>query len=262
MSQNPYSPNAFGTEIVEPPRTSLSAIGSLVTALLCCIPGAGILATLLGAFAIVRIGSSGGRKSGKFLAIAGIVIGLLVTAIWLGMIIGAVSIVKNFNTNIITPMTATFEQLGTGDKSGLTSLIDSKVLPADARAQADRFWAEVTAKHGQFKSFKPKEFGLQINPPQRSTSGSGKELAPLPLPAVFANGNATVIFMLDPDKALSVFLGQAPISGIIQNIEVHGTDGSVIQLLPSKPATPALPAPSAPTPPAKPETPAKPAGGA
>jgi len=89
MTQNPYTEATAGADVFpEAERTSVMAILSLVCSLICCIPGLGLLGTLLGVFAMIGIGGSRGRVGGKGLAITGIIIGLLVTVIWVGAVIG------------------------------------------------------------------------------------------------------------------------------------------------------------------------------
>lgn len=84
MSQNPYADP--GADVFpEAERTSVMAILSLVCSIICCIPGLGVLGVLLGVFSLIGIGGSGGRVRGKGLAIAGIILGLLATTLWVGM---------------------------------------------------------------------------------------------------------------------------------------------------------------------------------
>jgi hypothetical protein len=92
MSQNPYAAYNEPTDSVAQARTSVAAILSLVCSLICCIPGLGAVAAVLGGVALLRISGSNGRRSGVGLAIAGIVIGLLVTMGWGFFAIGAMSV--------------------------------------------------------------------------------------------------------------------------------------------------------------------------
>lgn len=64
----------------EPQGTSGMAIASLVCSLIACCPLITILGPVLGAVALVQIGSPPRRK-GKMIAIAGIIIGLITTVI-------------------------------------------------------------------------------------------------------------------------------------------------------------------------------------
>ncbi len=248
MSQNPYSPDAFNTSsIIEAPRTSLSAIASLVKSLICCIPGAGILATLFGAISIVRISSSNGRKCGRMLAFAGIVIGLLVTAIQVAVLIGAVQVIKNVNTNIITPMKTAFTQLEQGQLDGFQALLDPKVLPADAQGQTKRFWAEVTAEMGAFQGLPEQGFQFQQRPVK-----PGDLTITYDFPAKFANGIAQMELTVDPQRIGDVAFGKSTINGMIQNIAFRTPSGKIISLIPPTPTTPTTPATTTPPTPSNP----------
>jgi len=66
-----------------PERTSVMAILSLVLGVV-CVPGFGVLAVLLAVLAFLGIGASKGRVGGKGLAIAGLLLGLLFTGVWIG----------------------------------------------------------------------------------------------------------------------------------------------------------------------------------
>ncbi len=249
MAQNPFGPQNYESQlVVEAPRTSISAIASLVLSLICCIPGFGILATLLGAFAVVRIGSSAGRKSGRFLALAGIIIGLLGTAVQVGLIIGAVQVARKFTSNIINPMNTAFVQLTQGDHTGLSALVDPTVLPAGDKSQMDRFLAEATAKLGAFQGFPVQGFQFQSQGPSNNTPIT-PGLTPIPLPVNFANGDALMFLLVDPKLFLSIMLGNTPLAGSVKNMIITTQDGTTIYLIPPT-GTPTLP--TQPTPPSPP----------
>lgn len=67
---------------------SVLAILSLVFSVICCLPGLSSIGSVLGVFALIGIAKSGGRVRGTGLAIAGIIIGLLVSIGWIGLAIG------------------------------------------------------------------------------------------------------------------------------------------------------------------------------
>lgn len=107
MSQNPYASFNQGNMPIEPPKTSILAILSLVSSLICCIPGLGVLGALLGTVAVFRISGSGGRKSGTGIAITGIVVGIIVTVVWVFLVMGAASMAQQFTgvvSRIYTPL--------------------------------------------------------------------------------------------------------------------------------------------------------------
>ena len=67
-------------DIPQDRKTSGIAIASLVCSLICCIPVTTILGILLGVGAMVSIGSNP-EKKGKGLAITGIILGAVFTAL-------------------------------------------------------------------------------------------------------------------------------------------------------------------------------------
>ena len=98
MSQVP-SHFQTGDTTLEPsevPPFSLAAITSLVFSLLFCIPGLAILGLLTGIIGIFT--TSGGARRGRGLAITGVVLSLLVGAVWL---FGIFTTVPWFMTRVV-----------------------------------------------------------------------------------------------------------------------------------------------------------------
>lgn len=95
MASNPYAsdagfePYSDDNELHTPERTSLLAVFSLVCAIPCCIPGAGVLAAALGGVSLGVIRNARGRLSGRPAAIAAIFIGIFITVVQAAIIIGA-----------------------------------------------------------------------------------------------------------------------------------------------------------------------------
>ena len=85
--QNPYANDGMSggyDEYAGPERTSALAVLSLILSLACCIPGLGLLGAGLGVGALIGISGSRGRVGGKGLAVAGIIVGILVSVAWVG----------------------------------------------------------------------------------------------------------------------------------------------------------------------------------
>lgn len=100
---NPYgggsggsSFNAPGAGGFEQPKTDGVSIASLVLGLLCCAP----VGLILGFVGISR--TKGGKRKGRGLAIAGVVLGLLGLLAWIGVGIAAVAGVAWFDS-LVTP---------------------------------------------------------------------------------------------------------------------------------------------------------------
>ena len=87
MTRNPYAHPIDEPEeqLVEAaPRVSIMALLSIVLSAICCIPGLGLLGSIFGGASLVAIRRSGGRLKGRGMAITGLVLGLVITIVWLG----------------------------------------------------------------------------------------------------------------------------------------------------------------------------------
>ena len=88
MEHNPYAGDGDAGIYTEPERTSIAAVLSLISSLICCLPAVPLLGIVLGALALIGIGRSNGRVGGRGLAVAGIVLGILFTVAQIGIGIG------------------------------------------------------------------------------------------------------------------------------------------------------------------------------
>ena len=90
MSQVPahFETSVSDADPANKPPFSVAAITSLVFSLLFCIPGLAILGLLCGIFGIFA--TSGGARRGRGLAISGVLISLLVAALYVGVTITTV----------------------------------------------------------------------------------------------------------------------------------------------------------------------------
>ncbi len=87
--QSPYENQSDVKLYQEPERTSIMAILSMVFGIGgCCLGITSIPAILLGVFGLVGISRSKGRVGGTGFGIAGILIGLLTLALWVGLVFG------------------------------------------------------------------------------------------------------------------------------------------------------------------------------
>lgn len=202
MSQTQFS--AFpGNEVVVEERTSIMAIVSLVLALICFVPGLGVLAAILGIAALFMIGGSRGRVGGKGLAISGLIIGLLVSALWIGFAIGASKFYKMAVETVAKPGAEVVAAAGSGDFEAARKIL----VPATANALTDedfkRFRAEYEAELGAFKGLPdgPMQY-LQhygaLGPLMQRFQGRQDVV---PLPGLFDNGPGLLVVELDQSAA-------------------------------------------------------------
>ncbi len=197
MTQNPYAEG--GADIFpETERTSIMAILSLVCSLICCIPGLGLLGTMLGVFSLIGIGGSRGRVGGKGLAIAGIILGLLVTIIWVGIVIG-LGMVGGQMDKMASPVFRHIE----ADEFDEARLV--LISPAADLTDAE-FIAFRTAYHDSMGVYIGvptnliKFFSAYANPDVGPQMQSHQGPGVLPVPAEFDNGLALLALEFDPQN--------------------------------------------------------------
>lgn len=132
-------------------RTSVLAIFALVFSLL-CIPPTGALAIIFGGAAIMFISGSRGRLGGLGMAIAGVLIGLVTTVLWLFVIIGASQFMSAFSGAFVAPTSNMMKALESGDYAGARQNFDSTLDTAVTDKQLGEFVAAYQAEVGSFQS--------------------------------------------------------------------------------------------------------------
>lgn len=265
MAHDPYSATAdFGEHDADsgPARTSGLAVASLVCSLICCIPGLSSIGALLGVFSLINIGKSDGRLGGRGLAIAGIVVGVILSVLWIIAAAAYQSASAQYTSfgQVITHIDNNeFDQA-----RGLLSQSTKPFATDEALIEfRDRYQAE-TGPHTKWPT------GLidgivKIFPLMADQQGSQPTMPyqkTMPVPGEFVNGNHLVWFALNPPE-LDVS-GARP---AILNFAIQRADGDLIWLVdpdvlrsgpPAPPAgtdgTVGTEAPDEDAPPAEPET--------
>lgn len=201
MTQNPYAGSDFNDAISEPPRTSVMAILSLVTSLIgCCLP-IGILGMLLGIFGLMGIGKSQGRVSGKGLAISGIIVGLLTTALWIG---AYVAVQKGLG--VYSKMTGeVIMAIETGDYASARAAMSQNATITDEQFDAfregyrDGLGSYIRTPEG-FIELVQSFADPTIGPQMKSHQGRNDMI---PITGFFDSGNALLLFFIDPQQTTS-----------------------------------------------------------
>lgn len=267
MSQmsNPYTALQRDDIILER-KVSVMAIVALVVALLgllvCIIPGLAGLGALLGVASLVIISQSDGRVSGRGLAIASIVIGLMVTVFQISIAIGVRQAMAQANTAFFGPMSGIVTEAEKKDLAKIQSLFTKPAADRITQAHVDAFADGVYAELGAFKGVPGGIVPLirgytQLGPTmQQIQQGSGDVI---PVPVEFEKGLALLAVQVDqtgrnrPGPAM-----QVPII----NAKIITTSGKGFLLYPgdtgadaSKASTPFPPRPPVPDAPA--DTPAE-----
>lgn len=181
-------------------RTSALAISSLIFSLACCIPGAGLLGVVLGGAGLLAIGRSNGRLSGSGFAATGIVVGLIVSVLWLAGTFGFASMFRLYAEMV----TERIEIVERGDWNAVRS-----ALAPDQEAKADDatledFRARYRDALGEYRSASTSlvDFMTGLIRQQRAAEPYMDRLGDraLVLPAQFDRGEALIVILLDPDR--------------------------------------------------------------
>ncbi|MEM9064847.1 MAG: DUF4190 domain-containing protein [Planctomycetota bacterium] len=205
MSTNPYAqPGPYdqvGTDTgvpMEPRRTSVLAVLSLVCSLICCIPGTGLLGVFIGVVAVILIGASGGRVGGRGLAFAGIVVGLAISAVWLLIGIGMAGLAGQFSNYAVIA-----ETMDADDRDAFIAemnpyshhLITEEVFIDFGDAVADEWGAYQGPVEGLGEVIGA--YMEQSTQLQSIGQQPGPGVGLLPVPVEFDNGRALMLMVIE-----------------------------------------------------------------
>lgn len=149
-----YDPAAddFSADDLGPRRTSILAIISLILSLICIIPGAGLLGAIFGLAGIIGISQSRGRVGGMGLAIAGLALGLLFTALQVGIAVGAYRFLGVVQQAGIAPVAATMTAIETQDQANTRAIFNAPLNSAVTDERIAQFREAYRAEVGSFKT--------------------------------------------------------------------------------------------------------------
>lgn len=247
MSQNPYASTA-DFAMPQESRTSILAILSLVCSLVCVIPFLGLLGAILGIAAMFGISRSQGMLRGNGMAVTGIVVGLLVTVIWLGIGIGMAQFNGALGKRFIAPVSSVVQALEASDFKTARGSFDKSLNAAVTDEQMTAFVAAYQAELGHFRSMPQSLMEMftaysQVGPTMQTYQGGKGEI---PLPATFDKGPAILLIEIPSNQA------QPPKSGTwmpsLTNIGVLTPGGKEIWLQPLRGTPPSVPPAPAPSP--------------
>lgn len=197
---------------------------SLFAAIFFCIPGMGFVAAILGVIALYRIGNAGGRLGGRTFAAVGLTIGLISTAGWLSLGLGARQFYATYTRSMAAPMVEYFRHLERGEVTAASAIFETKAVPS--ATEFGVFRSGLREILGDAKG--PVDFAdAKIMWGMRSTSlavDSTRQYVGGPLK--FDKGIAMVLFRLTPGTPATAYF---PASGVDQ-ITVTLPSGQVLRL--------------------------------
>lgn len=184
--ENPYSDPAGGK-----PKTSGLAVTSLVCGLICCIPLlTPLLAILFGLLAVLTI-QGNPLKKGMGLAVAGIVLGLAVTAGQVGIGLKGYAGFKMFRDAPMAAMQAGFS----GDLDGFRAQFGAAGEAAN-NVQAGSFINQLRVRYGEFQRSDLDFMAFQGMKPVQPN----QTVFTIPWLLVFDNGEVLAEFTFDQDE--------------------------------------------------------------
>ncbi len=211
----------------EQPKLSILALASLIFSILCLTAPIGLI---LGIAALFTISASAGRRTGRGLAIAGVVIGLLFSSLLVAVVVGINSAGQMISQQMSAPTTTFLQDLEAGNftkaRTALTASAQS-LTDADMTKFRDAYVAKVGKIKGAPVSLMKmissySGAGQAMQSLQNATGGQMNNL--IPLPFEFDTGWAIVGITFDPQA------GPPGSAGSTENIVVAANDGTTIWL--------------------------------
>lgn len=186
MAQYDIDGPEFGDEIaLEPRRTSVMAILSLVCGLVCVVPGMGVVAAIFGIASLVGISRSRGRVGGTGLAIAGLILGLLFSMVWIGILYVVSQGMSVVAQNLVRPTNEAFVAADNGDFSKIKALFSARAQERMRDEDLAKFHDAVKAQYGAFKRVpdSPIEYWqrLMVVGSEMSNFQGRQDIIPLPV---------------------------------------------------------------------------------
>jgi len=235
---NPYANDNGGfDEFNEPERTSALAVTSLVMSLLCCIPGLGLIGSALGVVAMLGIGRSRGRVGGKGMAMAGIIIGVLMTVAWVSFAFMGMKFANQLTKGIYGATGQFMTKVEQQDFDGARVEIFGTITSVTDE-QMDAFRTAYQAEYGSFHHI-PTDFFKEVIPAYAEiTSGmqpyQGRQDV-IPIPAIFDTGTVLLIAKVDQNPKNAQPSGTGLIQIPMTDIWIVMPDGSELQLIGTSP---------------------------
>lgn len=267
MTSVSFDPRGFDAEpdILEPERASILAILALVFGLICFIPLLPLLGIICGIAGLIVINRSRGRLAGTGMAIAGLILGLLFTALQAAIILGMAQAFNMITHQLVKPVDQLIMAIDQKDFATARQALDAHSQTLVTDEAIAKLGDEVRAEMGAFKSIPTSlgdlisaygEVGQLFQATKNFQGPPQGQNGMMPVPAHFENGTALVLVWFDPPKGgPGTPPGQTP-EFTFRNISIITKDQKVFNLIEPtliQPPTPGvLPSPPPPPPPTTP----------
>lgn len=244
---------------------------ALVFGIICFIPFLGVLGIVFGIAGLIVINRSRGRLAGTGMAIAGLILGLLFTALWGAIAIGMSQALSYVVREIVKPTNQFMQAVDQKDYATARQVLDATGQSLATDEAFAQFGDAIRGELGAFKGIPESWSELfaaygEIGPlfqAAQNMQGPGRQDGMIPVPVRFENGNALLFVWFEPPKGKQQPGPTAPGTiFIFQNVTLitpsHKAHNLIDPALVQAPVPGVLP-PTAPTtpdaPPADPATP-------
>jgi len=243
-----------------PERVSLLAIFALVFSLLCFVPGMGLIGSIMGVAGLIVIGASRGRLSGRGMAIAGIVLGLIFSMIWAGVGLGMMKVWSTMKTEMIEPTSQMLSDIEGKNYAAARTRFNPVIGPTITDAQFDAFRNAYQTDAGAYQGMPTSVVEVwtsyaAIGKAMKNVNESGPSGTIIPVPGNFANGPRLIVLHMQPGNT------KKPGDGMWSNLTILSGTGAFIELLPKAGQTTGVPDEESTDTPSTPDAPATPEGG-
>ncbi|MBL8962480.1 MAG: DUF4190 domain-containing protein [Phycisphaeraceae bacterium] len=250
-------------DVLEPERMSILAILALVFGLICFIPLLPLLGIVCGISGLISINRSRGRLAGTGMAIAGLILGLLFTALQGAIGLGMVKALQMVSKEMVAPASALASSLDNQDFEAVRQslVVAARPLATDeaGRAFRDGYRDEL----GAFKSIPEgwdlvmayASLGSQFQSMQNLQGVQGRNDL-LPFPATFEKGTGLLLLTFEQPSNNAV-PGKDRIF-YFKNVALIMPSGKVINLIDPDSAAMIAPAIKVKEPPQPPDSPDSP----
>lgn len=151
---NPYAqptdaPVVYGDGVARPPLSAL-AVASLVCSLIVCCPIVTLIGPLLGLSAIISISAHPTERRGKGLAMAGIIIGILTTALGGAGIVYLMQVYRGMGEFVADDVPAAMDAAFDGKLPEFRAVLSPRAANAATDAQIQQFLDGLMGRYGPY----------------------------------------------------------------------------------------------------------------
>lgn len=189
-------------------RTSIAAILSLISSLIFCLPLlTQVLGILFGLVGLVSIARSEGRRKGTGLAVAGILVSILVIAVWGLLGVGVYKGMKEVGTF----PSAMMKDIMAGNITNARTKFEPTVNKNIGDTEITAFRSQLESEFGAFKGSEfDWSFAVFMELGKAGKSRQYQNVIPFPISLRFERASISTIFEYEPDPQAQPQPGDLP----------------------------------------------------